>query len=247
MAEEISIRVNFSRPLPLFPLPQVVMLPQQITPLHIFEPRYRQMVGRTLDGAGQIAMATFAERPVAGDTGRENPGGPPLKPAVCVGQIVQHEKLDDGRYNIILQGVCRARIVEESEPGGDFGGDRLYREALLEPIGGDDDDPSEFSERADLFRGWLREQLGQGSLKRLTAADEIMQLVVNEQIPSPVLVEIISFALVTDDATRYALLAEGRLDERTSIVRDSLDGLVSLIRRAVEQKPGEWPKGTSWN
>jgi hypothetical protein len=60
MAEEMSIRVNFSRPLPLFPLPQVVMLPQQITPLHIFEPRYRQMVDRALDGAGQIAMAKYA-------------------------------------------------------------------------------------------------------------------------------------------------------------------------------------------
>ncbi len=239
MAEEMSIRVNFSRPLPLFPLPQVVMLPQQITPLHIFEPRYRQMLDRALDGAGQIAMAKYA-----GDPGIAEPNGdqvinPPLRPAVCVGQVVQHEHLDDGRYNIILQGVCRARISEESEPSED----RLYREAILEPIGEDDLE----SEQADGFRDWLREELGHGTLKRLTSADEIMQLVVNEQIPSPILVEIISFALVTDDTTRYALLAEGSLDRRTRLVQENLGGLVSLIRKAVEQKPGEWPKGTSWN
>ena len=237
MAEEMSIRVNFSRPLPLFPLPQVVMLPQQITPLHIFEPRYRQMVDRALDGAGQIAMAKYAT-----DSPLLQSGDPPLKPAVCVGQIVQHEKLDDGRYNIILQGVCRARSGEESEPSED----RLYREAVLDPIetGGEDDLQSE---RADTFRDWLREELGHGTLKRLSSADEIMQLVVNEQIPSPILVEIISFALVTDDSTRYALLAEGSLDRRTALVQGNLDDLVTLIRRAVLQNPGECPKGTSWN
>lgn len=243
MAEEMSIRVNFSRPLPLFPLPRVVMLPQQITPLHIFEPRYRQMVDRTLDGAGQIAIANYA---MAGDlvSPAGNPeSGPRLRPAVCIGQVVQHEKLESGRYNIILQGVCRARIVEESEPSED----RLYREALLEPIGGHEDDPEAMSERVDGFRDWLRDELGQGTLKRLTSADEIMQLVVNEQIPAPVLIEIISFALITDDTTRYALLAEGDLERRTRLVRANLEGLVSLIRKAVLQNPGGWPKGTSWN
>ena len=232
MAEEVSIRVNFSRPMPLFPLGQVVMLPQQITPLHIFEPRYRQMVSRALDSSGQIAMARIAGSLVTGPT-------PPLKPAVCVGQIVQHETLEDGRYNIILQGVCRARIVEEDEPDED----RMYRQAMLEPIEDDEDE----SLRAEGFRDWIRDELDSGELRRLAAADELKKLVSNEQIPSPVLVEIISFALVTDDATRYALLAEGSLDRRVRLVQSNLDGLASLIRKAVAQKPGEWPKGTSWN
>jgi Lon protease-like protein len=232
MPEEVSIRVNFSRPMPLFPLGQVVMLPQQITPLHIFEPRYRQMVSRALDGSGQIALAKIAGSLVTGPT-------PPLRPAVCVGQIVQHESLDDGRYNIILQGVCRARIVEEDEADED----RMYRQAMLEPVG--DDEPE--SLRTEGFRDWLRGKLDDGELARLAAADELLKLVANEEIPSPVLVEIISFALVTDDTTRYALLAEGSLDRRTRLVQENLDGLAALIRKAVAQKPGEWPKGTSWN
>jgi Lon protease-like protein len=232
MPEEISIRVNFSRPMPLFPLGQVVMLPQQVTPLHIFEPRYRQMVTHALDSSGQIAMAKIAGSLVTGPT-------PPLRPAVCVGQIVQHEKLDDGRYNILLQGVCRARIIEEEEPDES----RMYRTAMLEPVGDDEDT----SGRAEVFRDWLRGELDEGDLKRLSAADELLKLVSNEQIPSPVLVEIISFALVNDDRARYALLAEGSLDRRTRLVQENLDDLAALIRKAVAQKPGEWPKGTSWN
>lgn len=235
MPDGVSIRVNFSKPIPLFPLDQVLMLPQQIAPLHIFEDRYKQMVGRALDGAGQIAIAKLG-----------GPGGisafdafPSVKPAVCVGQIVQHETLPDGRYNIYLQGVCRARILSENEPNED----RLYREAILEPVG-TEDEPSVY---ADVLREWLLEKLDEGELSRLTSADEILKLVSNDGIPSPVLVEIISFAMVNDDDSRYALLAEGSLDRRTEIVRESLEALVSLIRKAIKQKPGEWPKGTSWN
>jgi len=225
--------VNFSKPIPLFPLDQVLMLPQQIAPLHIFENRYKQMVGRALDGAGQIAIAKLGGGDSAFDV------FPSVKPAVCVGQIVQHETLPDGRYNIYLQGVCRARIVSENEPNED----RLYREAILEPVG-TEDEPSVY---ADVLRDWLLEKLDEGELSRLTSADEILKLVANDGIPSPVLVEIISFAMVNDDESRYALLAEGNLDRRTEIVRESLEALVSLIRKAIKQKPGEWPKGTSWN
>ena len=225
--------MNFSKPIPLFPLDQVLMLPQQIAPLHIFENRYKQMVGRALDGAGQIAIAKLG----GGDSAFD--AFPSVKPAVCVGQIVQHETLPDGRYNIYLQGVCRARIVSENEPNED----RLYREAILEPVG-TEDEPSVY---ADVLRDWLLEKLDEGELSRLTSADEILKLVANDGIPSPVLVEIISFAMVNDDESRYALLAEGNLDRRTEIVRESLEALVSLIRKAIKQKPGEWPKGTSWN
>ena len=59
MPDEVSIRVNFNKPIPLFPLDSVVLLPQQVMPLHIFEPRYRQMVDEALDSVGQIAMAVI--------------------------------------------------------------------------------------------------------------------------------------------------------------------------------------------
>ena len=100
MAEVIS--VNFSKPMPLFPLPEVVLLPHAIQPLHVFEDRYRVMVEHCLDGSGQIAMASFD-----GDDWKKDyeEGLPKLRPAVCIGQIVHHESLPDGRHQILLHGV----------------------------------------------------------------------------------------------------------------------------------------------
>lgn len=235
MTEEVSIRVNFGKPIPIFPLDHVALLPQQILPLHIFEPRYRQMIDHALDGPGQIAMATFL-----GDRWKESyHGNPPVRPAVCIGQIIQHERLDDGRYNVLLQGVCRARISKTNLPDGD----RLYRESLLEPIGLADE-PSEY---ADELREWLAEHLADGPLHQLASAEEMLKLVHNEELPSLVLLEVVSFAMVTDDRTRYALLEEGSLPRRVELVRDNLEDLAGLIRKALAQKPGEWPKGCSWN
>src|SRR5262245_50474069 len=106
------IRVNFSKPMPLFPLPDAVLLPHAVQPLHIFEPRYRKLIEDVLDHAGQMAMATFR-----GENWKlDYHGTPPLRPAVCVGQIVHHDALSDGGHNILLHGVCRAKIDRIIEP-----------------------------------------------------------------------------------------------------------------------------------
>ncbi len=163
MSDESSIQVNFGRPIPLFPLDSTSLLPQQILPLHIFEPRYRQMVEHALDKSGQIAMAVFQ----GGHWKQEYHGRPPLRPAVCIGQIMQHEKQPDGCYNILVQGVCRARIVEESKPSQE----RLYREARLEPVGVDSD------EEKKLYgvRERLTELLTDGPLAKLAHADWVVK------------------------------------------------------------------------
>jgi Lon protease-like protein len=237
MNDEVSIRVNFSRAMPVFPIDGVVMLPQQVMPLHIFEPRYRQMVERALDGLGQIAMATFE-----GESWKqEYHATPPLRPAVCVGQIVQHEKLDDGRFNILLQGVCRARVVDEIPPDGE----RLFREAVLEPIGVE----SEGIEHpeAEQLRSWIDRALDSGPLTRLVVADQVRKYVENDDVPTEALLELVSFALLSDPAVRYRLLEEGRLDERCRLIRAGLNDLATLILKADAQNPESWPKGMSWN
>lgn len=265
--EPQSIQVNFGRPMPIFPLDQVTLLPQQVLPLHIFEPRYRQMVEHALDGAGQIAMAVFDA-----DAWREEyHGRPAVRPAVCVGQIVQHEKLEDGRYNLLLQGVCRARIVGEDEPGGG----RLYRTALLEPVGLDDEndptavdqstgtieedggmspefEPSEHSRRPDpaelvAARRRIEEMLTEGELRELRVAEPVLEYVRNEEIPASALMELVSFTIITDMGVRYALLAEPSAFERAKVIVGELSHIASLIRRAKAQRPQEWPKGCSWN
>lgn len=236
MPDESAIQVNFSNPMPLFPLDSVVLLPQQVVPLHIFEPRYRQMMEHVLDGSGQFALATF-EGP---RWKQEYHGRPPLRSAVCVAQVARHEKMDDGRYNLIVQGVCRARIVKElpAEEG------RLYRLASLTPVGldsttGDD----ELTEIRDL----LEELLEEGPLTRMVAAGPVLQFIRDEKVPVPAMLELVSFSLLSGPELMYRLLAEGDLSTRARLILDDLSHLESLIKKAATQKRDDVPKGVNLN
>ncbi len=113
--------MSMSRDLPLFPLPGVVLLPETLLPLHIFEDRYQAMVADALRGDRTIGMAML--RP-GGDRATEQPriyaiGG--------AGEIVESEELEDGRYNILLLARFRFRVLGESSPGN-------YRVARVEEV-----------------------------------------------------------------------------------------------------------------
>src|SRR5690606_41500295 len=92
--------------LPLFPLPNVVLFPDALLPLHIFEPRYRTMVADALDSDRHIGMVLLR----AGFE-RDYEGRPPIFDGGCRGVIVHWVRLDDGRYNILLRGLERFRVV----------------------------------------------------------------------------------------------------------------------------------------
>jgi len=108
--------------LPIFPLPNVVLFPGVFLPLHIFEPRYREMVADALTSDRLIGMVLL--RP---GWQHEYEGRPPVYPTGCSGVITHVETLADGRYNIVLRGVERFRILEEE-------GSRSYRRAIVEPV-----------------------------------------------------------------------------------------------------------------
>jgi len=105
---------------PIFPLPNVVLFPDVDLPLHIFEPRYREMVTDAMDGNRLIGMTVLR-----GDWRREYHGSPEIYPVGCVGKIDSLSPLADGRYNLILHGVCVFSVVEEV-PG------KAYRRARVE-------------------------------------------------------------------------------------------------------------------
>jgi Lon protease-like protein len=109
--------------IPIFPLPSVVLFPEVTLPLHVFEPRYRDMVADALAGDRLIGMVLL--RP---GWEQEYEERPPIYEVGCVGVISPHERLSDGRYNIVLQGVDRVRLTGET-------GDRTYRRAFIEPLG----------------------------------------------------------------------------------------------------------------
>jgi len=108
--------------LPLFPLPNVVLFPGVPLPLHIFEPRYRAMVSDALEADRRIGMVLLKSGWEAGYDRR-----PPIYPIGCSGVIAHATKLDDGRYNIILHGLDRVRILEEDHS-------RAYRRAVVEAL-----------------------------------------------------------------------------------------------------------------
>ena len=107
---------------PLFPLPNVVLFPHVFLPLHIFEPRYRTMVSEALDGDRIIGMALLKPGWEADYEGR-----PPVYPVGCAGVITHAERLPDGRFNIVLQGIEKFRVLEED-------GSKPYRLARIEPV-----------------------------------------------------------------------------------------------------------------
>ena len=108
--------------LPLFPLPNVVLFPNVFLPLHIFEPRYREMVADALASDRLIGMVLL--RP---GWDRDYEGRPPIYPIGCSGVLTHNERLPDGRYNIVLRGMERFRILEEDHALG-------YRRAHIEPL-----------------------------------------------------------------------------------------------------------------
>ncbi len=91
--------------IPIFPLPNVVLFPNVFLPLHIFEPRYRQMVEDALKGDRIIGMVLL--RP--GWEGNYE-GRPPVYPIGCAGVITHAERLPDGRFNIVLRGMEKFRV-----------------------------------------------------------------------------------------------------------------------------------------
>jgi len=230
---EQTIQVNFNRPMPLFPLASAVLLPHGVQQLHIFEKRYRQMIEDSLDGPGQIAMATFSEADLAAHEDQ-----PELRPAVCVGQIVQHHRLPDGRFHVILLGICRARIASVEEPEGE----RLYRTAHLRLL----EEGRDHAEMTDV-REELRELLQTPSIQHIRGLGRVMQLFERDDVPTIALLELLGASLLEDPELRYRLLAEADPYRRAAIIRAELSDIDAVTRQAGWQLQTEWPKGMSWN
>ena len=110
------------RTIPIFPLPNVVLFPNVVLPLHIFEPRYREMVTDALAGDRIIGMVLL--RP---GWERDYEGRPPVYPIGCAGLITHAERMTDGRYNIALRGIEKFRIAAEDHS-------RSYRVAAIDTL-----------------------------------------------------------------------------------------------------------------
>ena len=125
--------MTVSTRLSIFPLPSALLFPGMHLPLHIFEPRYRAMISDSMARDRRIGM--IQPRPVtAKDSAPVQAGEPPLFDLGCVGRIAEFEAMEDGRYNLILEGLSLFRVVRELEVTTQF----RQVEARLLPVRADE-------------------------------------------------------------------------------------------------------------
>ena len=98
------------RILPLFPLPDLILFPGQLVPVHVFEPRYRQMAQDLLDNTGEIVLGT-----VLGDDQEQLGEVAPVQPGAGLGRLQRYQALEDGRYLLMILGEKRVRVIQRIE------------------------------------------------------------------------------------------------------------------------------------
>jgi len=204
--------------LPIFPLPGVQLFPHALLPLHVFEPRYRDMVRDVMAGERLIAVAAFEPGYEAHYHDR-----PAVRPIVGVGTVVGHEPLGDGRANIVLRGLCRARIERELPP------DQTYR--LVDAASVDDRVADGFDD--DAARDTLILLADQLAL-RLPSGGETLRELARSQPNLGALVDVLSAALVTDPDDRQALLENADVGARV----DRVSGEIATVLTRLTSSDG---------
>jgi len=201
---------------PLFPLPGAILFPRSQLPLHIFEQRYREMVKDVIDGAGQIAMI----QPLRLD----DDNLAPLYGVGCVGEVVGVEELDDGRYNIVLLGSNRFRLVRESEV------DAPYRCAEVDIEQFDDSEPGPLApiQRAEVEREARR--LGD-------ALGLAVDWAAVAQLDDEMLVNAIAQVAPFDIGAKQALLEQATLDGRADLLVQLMQFHRAAVTGRVEVEP----------
>jgi Lon protease-like protein len=202
--------------IPLFPLPNVVLFPGVFLPLHIFEERYRALTRDALAGDRIIGM-TLLRPGFEGDYH----GRPPIYPVGCAGVISHSDRLPDGRYNIVLHGLSKFRIVEEMTDGE-------YRRARDEAL-------TELTDAA-----------GQGQIKDLRTRIEGLLLTALKatevQIPGSLSDEDLIHALCQylqfEPAERQALLECDGTVERARALTEFLEMQALLAQHPTGRRPG---------
>ena len=210
-AEELTFdATRFSGVARLFPLPDLVMYPHVMQPLHIFEPRYREMLNDALDSDGIIGMSILAPGWEA-----NYEGCPRLLPQVCLGKVVTHQRLANGCYNIMLLGMRRARLVREVASQRKF---RLAEVELLDETYPADGEGERAEIQTELCRRFQEALPMPPDAKPQAAVQELLAA----ELPLAVLTDLASFALPLDPGLKCRLLAESNVDRRAQWLLNAL-------------------------
>lgn len=178
--EDLALPTSFSGLVRLFPLPNLVLFPGVIQGLHIFEPRYRELMKDSLAADGLITISLL--KPEWELVANEPP---PIHETVCIGKIVTHAETEDGRYNLLLIGVQRARILRE------IYSERPYRLAQVEIM---EDTDGLDSEQQIFWRDQLLRQFRIFAESRNLLENDSIQQLLSKDVPLGLLTDLIGFS-----------------------------------------------------
>ena len=201
----------------LFPLPNLVLFPQVVQGLHIFELRYRQMMHDALAGDHRIGMVLL--RP---DWEHDYDAKPAIHRVACLGRITNYERLPDGRFNLHLKGIARVKLLQELPT------ERLYRVAQAEPIL--DALPESLGRLTE-----LRHQLAAVVLPRFPAdgpAQKQLRELFHGDTPLGHLCDLLGYALPLPLELKQQLLEEPDVQARAEAIRAALQ-----VRKAADDRP----------
>ncbi len=206
--------------IPVFPLPNVVLFPKIQLPLHIFEPRYRDMVRDAMAGERLIGMALLK-----GDWEKEYYGNPAICRIGCVGKIVGHTPLPDGRSNILLYGLTEYEIARE------VGAQSSYRQAEVllrkEPAA---IEPQTLAGLKNEILGLLREIIEPDS--------PLLKILTDSSVDSATWVNLCCFSLNVAPMEKQTLLEAKSLEERGARLIEVLRFVTAEKKSAVDLGDG---------
>jgi uncharacterized protein len=208
MDEVVELPEDFSGRVRLFPLPDLVVFPHAMQPLHVFEPRYCDMLAEALASDRLIAMATLTGGPQHALV-----PGTAIHPTICIGKIVSHVESDDGRHNILLIGAQRAKVLREIPTN------RSFRMADVE-VAVDFHPSGEAAHGQELKRAVLDAFAGVIP-PTATVQQNLHELMAGQMGLGPI-TDIIAYTLPLGTQAKLALLAEANVNQRALLLVEVL-------------------------
>ncbi len=204
--QSFELPTDFDGQARLFPLSDLVMFPNNLLPLHIFESRYCEMLEDATRGDQLIAMATLM--PGFED---EYYTRAPIAPVVCIGRVTDYDKTAQGTYNLMLLGLRRAEVENEIEPV------RSFRRAQVKLLDG-----------PELESGQAAQQIGQQLADRLQillpSAKKLVKHFFDGELSLASLTDVMAFHLPLPTQLKLELLAERNVRARANTLLANLPG-----------------------
>jgi len=215
--------------IPIFPLPNVVFFPKTFLPLHIFEPRYRKMAKDSKSNDNLIGIALLKE-----GWEKQYNGNPDVHEIACVGKIQHIERLEDGRYNILLYGLSRVKIMK-------FIQEKPYRMAQVKYLKDVAFDHADFNENYEaenflnLVQSYLRE-MGVENLEKINNLhNHSLESVINQ----------VTSALGFPTQQKQELLQIDTLEHRYDRLKKLLQEQFKILK--ISKNVKYIPEDPSWN